>query len=62
MHNSFLDGTAGIGPELNSDELISRIDVPFNTQESNVEDSNGEGGLDYDNEDYDESSEEEDKI
>ena len=42
--------------------MISMIDVPFNTQETNMEDSNGEGGLDYDNEDYDESSEEEDKI
>ena len=41
--------------------MISMIDAPFNTQETNMEDSNGEGGLDYDNEDYDESSEE-DKI
>ena len=56
MHNSFLDGSAGVGPDPYSDKTVDN-----NAQETNVEDSNGEKGLDYDNEDYDDSSEEEDE-
>ena len=55
MHNFFLDGSAGYGlmtkyqiPEPNSDETDAN-----DTKETNVEE-----GLDYDNEDYNESGEE----
>ena len=61
-----LDGSAEIGPELPTipeiPEPNSDLTDANDTQETNVEDSDREEGLDYDNEDYDKSSEEEDKI